>query len=116
MYEINGMGFSNQGEICKSKRLKRFALACLCVGTLSAVLLYAEESATARLKMSAKVLAEIMATPDPVISQELIESAHRIMIVPGMKEAAVVMRGNYVRESMLCRLPSGSGGGPQPLV
>jgi len=91
------------------KRLKRFALACLGVGALSAVLVYADESASTRLKTSTEVLTEIMATPDQGIPQELLENAQCIVIVPGMKKAAFIVGGNYGRGFMLCRLASGSG-------
>jgi SH3 domain-containing YSC84-like protein 1 len=91
------------------RRLKQLAIAFLSMGVLSAVLLYAEESATARLKTSAEVLTEIMATPDQAIPQELLENAQCIVIVPGMKKAAFVFGGNYGRGFMLCRLSSGSG-------
>ena len=91
------------------KRLKRFALACLGVGALSTVLLYGEESANTRLKTSAEVLTEIMATPDQGIPKELLENAQCIVIVPGMKKAAFIVGANYGRGFMLCRLASGSG-------
>ena len=91
------------------KSLRRFALACFSVGALSAVLVYAEESANTRLKTSAEVLTEIMATPDQGIPQELLENAQCIVIVPGMKKAAFIVGGNYGRGFMLCRLSSGSG-------
>ena len=91
------------------KSLKRFAFACLGVGALSAVLLYADESANTRLKTSAEVLREIMSTPDQGIPQELLESAQCIVIVPGMKKAAFIVGANYGRGFMLCRLSSGSG-------
>src|SRR5512134_3654930 len=90
-------------------KLKRAVLACLGVGTMSAVLLYADESATTRLQTSAEVLTEIMATPDQGIPQELLENAHCIVIVPGMKKAAFIVGANYGRGFMLCRLSSGSG-------
>jgi SH3 domain-containing YSC84-like protein 1 len=90
-------------------KMKRTALACLGVVAISAVLLYAEESATTRLKTSADVLTEIMSTPDQGIPQELLENAQCIVIVPGMKKAAFIVGGNYGRGFMLCRLSSGSG-------
>jgi lipid-binding SYLF domain-containing protein len=95
--------------LMNQKRLKRFALACLGVGALSTVLLYGEESANTRLKTSAEVLTEIMATPDQGIPQELLENAQCIVIVPGMKKAAFIVGANYGRGFMLCRLASGSG-------
>ena len=93
----------------KLKRLIRLGIACLSAGVLSAGVLYAGESAATRLKASAEVLTEIMATPDKGIPQELLENSECIVIVPGMKKAAFIVGGNYGRGFMLCRQPSGSG-------
>jgi lipid-binding SYLF domain-containing protein len=93
----------------KLKRLKRIGISCLGAAVLSGGLLYAGESATARLKASAEVLREIMATPDKGIPQELLENSHCIVIVPGMKKGAFIVGGQYGRGFMLCRLPSGAG-------
>jgi len=89
--------------------LRRTALACLSVGALFTVLLYADESANTRLTTSTEVLTEIMATPDQGIPKELLDNAQCIVIVPGMKKAAFIVGGNYGRGFMLCRLSSGSG-------
>jgi lipid-binding SYLF domain-containing protein len=93
----------------KLKRLRRLGIACLSAGVLSAGVLYAGDSAATRLKASAAVLTEIMATPDKGIPQELLENSECIVIVPGMKKAAFIVGGNYGRGFMLCRQPSGSG-------
>ena len=93
----------------KLKRLRRLGITCLSAGMLSAGVLYAGEGAAARLKESAEVLTEIMATPDKGIPQELLENSECIVIVPGMKKAAFIVGGNYGRGFMLCRQPSGTG-------
>ncbi len=93
----------------KLRRLGTLGVACLGVGALSAGLLYGAESAATRLATSAKVLSEIMATPDKGIPQELFESAQCVVIVPGMKKGAFVVGANYGRGFMLCRHASGTG-------
>jgi lipid-binding SYLF domain-containing protein len=74
----------------KLTHLKRIGISCLSAAVLSGGLLYAGESATTRLKTSAEVLTEIMATPDKGIPQELLENSHCIVIVPGMKKGALL--------------------------
>ena len=73
----------------KLTKLGRLGLYCVGVGVLSAGMLLAGEDAASRLKDSAIVMKEIMATPDKAIPRELLESAHCIVIVPGMKKAAI---------------------------
>ncbi len=88
------------------RRLSRLGLACF-AGALSAGLLYGAESAATRLETSAKVLQEIMATPDKGIPQDLLAKAECIVIVPGMKKGAFVVGANYGRGFMSCRKASG---------
>jgi lipid-binding SYLF domain-containing protein len=91
------------------KGLVRGGFICLSAGMLSVGVSYAGDSAATRLKSSAEVLTEIMATPDKGIPQELLEKSECIVIVPGMKKAAFIVGGNYGRGFMLCREPSGTG-------
>jgi lipid-binding SYLF domain-containing protein len=91
------------------KGLVRAGFICLSAGMLSVGVSYAGDSAATRLKSSAEVLTEIMATPDKGIPQELLEKSECIVIVPGMKKAAFIVGGNYGRGFMLCREPSGTG-------
>jgi SH3 domain-containing YSC84-like protein 1 len=89
--------------------LRRFGLTCVGAGVLSAGILFAGESAASRLKASADVMKQIMATPDKAIPNELLESCQCIVIVPGMKKAAFVVGADYGRGFMMCRLASGTG-------
>jgi lipid-binding SYLF domain-containing protein len=91
------------------KRLIKIGISCLSAALLSGGILYAGEGATKRLKVSAEVLTEIMATPDKGIPQELLENSECIVIVEGMKKAAFIVGGNYGRGFMLCRQASGTG-------
>jgi SH3 domain-containing YSC84-like protein 1 len=91
------------------KRLGKLGLWCLGAGVLSAGMLLAGESAASRLKASAEVMKEIMATPDNSIPQGLLQSSHCVVIVPGMKKAAFVVGGEYGKGFLLCRQASGIG-------
>src|SRR5216684_1335165 len=62
-----------------------------------------------RLNEAAAVFSEVMATPDKGIPQELLENAHCIVIVPGLKTAAFVIGGKYGKGYLSCRKPGGSG-------
>ena len=93
------------------KPTKTIKLALLSAGALAlaAGMLFAGEDAAERLKASADVMQEIMATPDKAIPQELLQSAQCIVIVPGMKKAAFIIGAKYGKGFLLCRKDSGVG-------
>jgi SH3 domain-containing YSC84-like protein 1 len=93
----------------KTQKLLNIVMGCITVAVMSRGILFAGESATSRLKTSATVIQEIMATPDKGIPQELLENSHCIVIVPGMKKGAFIVGGNYGRGFMLCRESSNPG-------
>ena len=92
----------------KLKTLRRLGF-CVGAGVLSAGMLFAGENAAERLKASADVMKEVMATPDKAIPQELLQSSQCIVIVPGMKKAAFVFGAEYGKGFLLCRQASGIG-------
>ena len=51
--------------------------------------------AVKRLDEAAAVFSEVMSAPDKGIPKELLENAHCIVIVPGLKTAAFVFGGKY---------------------
>lgn len=61
------------------------------------------ETAQERLKEATTVFNEVMATPDKGIPQDLLESAHCVVIVPGLKKAAFGIGGQYGRGFSVCR-------------
>lgn len=63
----------------------------------------------ARLDEAAAVFSEVMGTPDRAIPQELLEKAHCIVIVPGLKKAAFIIGGKYGKGYLSCRRQSGTG-------
>jgi SH3 domain-containing YSC84-like protein 1 len=91
------------------QKLKRLGFCCIGTGVLSAGMLFAGESAASRLKESAEVMKEIMATPDKAIPQELLQSSQCVVIVPGMKKAAFIIGAKYGKGFILCRKASGIG-------
>src|SRR5450432_1839543 len=70
-----------------------------------------KESAN-RLNESAAVFSEVMGTPDKGIPQEMLENAHCIVIVPGMKSAAFVFGGKYGKGYLTCRNKGGGWSAP----
>jgi lipid-binding SYLF domain-containing protein len=62
-----------------------------------------------RLEEAAAVFSEIMATPDKGIPQDLLEKAHCIVIVPGLKKGAFIVGGKYGKGYLSCRNKSGAG-------
>ena len=62
-----------------------------------------------RLEEAASILSEIMATPDKGIPQDLLEKAHCIVIVPGVKKGAFIVGGQYGKGYLSCRKKNGEG-------
>jgi len=82
----------------------------LTIGALAAASLLAKESAPVlRLTEAAAVFEEIMKTPDKGIPQDLLEKAHCIVIVPGLKKAAFIVGGKYGKGYLSCRKAGGTG-------
>jgi len=62
-----------------------------------------------RLNEASAVFSEVMATPDKGIPQDLLENAHCIVIVPGLKTAAFLVGGKYGKGYLSCRKKGGPG-------
>src|SRR5688572_31727579 len=69
----------------------------------------ADKDDVKRLQESAAVFAEIMDTADRAIPQELLEKAHCVVIVPGLKKGAFIVGGKYGRGFVSCRKSGGVG-------
>jgi SH3 domain-containing YSC84-like protein 1 len=91
-------------------RLLTFTLSLLLgLGTLSAK----EKDKTAeRLDEAADLFTEIMGTPDRSIPQDLLEKSHCVVLVPGLKKAALGFGGKFGRGFVLCRAAGGGWGPP----
>jgi lipid-binding SYLF domain-containing protein len=57
---------------------------------------------------------EVMGTPDRAIPEDLLEKAHCIVVVPGLKKAAFGVGGKYGRGFVLCRAGGGNAGWGPP--
>jgi SH3 domain-containing YSC84-like protein 1 len=87
------------------KKMKRILLTALAL----APLLAAASEPVKRLDEAAAVFSEVMAAPDRGIPQDLLETAHCIVIVPGLKTAAFVFGGKYGKGYMSCRNANQTG-------
>lgn len=78
--------------------------------TLAIVPLLAKEGEPAkRLDEAAMVFSEVMATPDKGTPQDLLASAHCIVIVPSLKTAAFVVGAKFGKGYLSCRNKDGAG-------
>jgi len=68
-----------------------------------------ENDADHRLNEAATVFEEVMAAPDKGIPQDLLEKAHCVVIVPGLKKGAFIVGGKFGKGFMSCRGPAGKG-------
>ncbi len=62
-----------------------------------------------RLEEAATVLSEINSAPDKGIPDDLLEKAHCIVIVPGLKKGAFIVGGQYGKGYLSCRRTNGKG-------
>jgi len=92
------------------KRVLAPIVAVACPVILSA------ETASERLATATTVFEEIMATPDKGIPEDLLEKAHCVVIVPGVKKAAFVVGGKYGRGFVTCRKAGIRAWGPPAAV
>jgi lipid-binding SYLF domain-containing protein len=70
----------------------------------------------ARLSDSAALFAEVMATPDKSIPQDLLSKAACVALVPGLKKGAFVVGAQWGRGFALCRAAGGQGWGPPAAI
>jgi lipid-binding SYLF domain-containing protein len=89
----------------------KFSYLALSVVTAS-LPVFAGDTAQERLTDATSVLNEIMATPDKGIPQDLLEKAHCIVIVPGVKQAAFIVGGKFGKGFATCRRDRGGWGAP----
>jgi len=74
-----------------------------------APLLAASNEPAKRMNEAAEVFSEVMSAPDKGIPQELLENAHCIVIVPGLKTAAFFFGAKYGKGYLSCRSKNGTG-------
>src|ERR1700730_14042157 len=86
------------------------------VSFLAAATMLLAETAQQRLQDAAAVFNEIMSTPDKGIPEDLLGKAQCIIIIPGMKGAALGIGGKYGRGYAVCRNSTGNGWGAPAAV
>lgn len=74
------------------------------------------EKASERLDQAATVFEEIMSAGDKGIPQDLLDKAHCIVIVPGVKKLALGVGGKYGRGFVTCRTATNRNWGPPGAV
>jgi lipid-binding SYLF domain-containing protein len=63
----------------------------------------ADSKSVERLQAASVAFQEIMASPDKAIPQDLLERAHCVVIVPGMKKAGFIVGAKYGKGFISCR-------------
>ncbi len=93
----------------RSAQLLVLSAFAACVAPLLA------DTSAERLNESATVVSEIMSAPDKGIPQDLLQKAHCVVVVPGVKKAAFFVGAKYGKGFMTCR-KAGSGWGAPAAV
>jgi len=79
------------------------------LAAFGAVHLRADQTPQERIQAATEVFSEIMSAPDKGIPQDLLDKAHCIVIVPGLKKGAFIVGAKYGRGFVSCRANSGRG-------
>ncbi len=92
---------------------KTFVAMLAIAGTMSTVAFAAdrETKVDERLDASADTLTDMMRAADKGISQDLLDKAHCVVVVPGMKKAGFIFGAKYGRGFAVCRHEGSSGWG-----
>lgn len=69
----------------------------------------AADQAIERIHEATKVIDEVMATPEKAIPSDLMNKAHCVAIVPGVKKAGFGIGGKYGKGLLSCRGQGGKG-------
>src|SRR5579872_1036624 len=91
--------------------LKTCASVLALAGSLTTAAFAAEREIKVddRLDASADTLTDMMRAADKGIPQDLIDKAHCVVVVPGMKKAGFIFGAEYGRGFAVCRRSGGSG-------
>jgi SH3 domain-containing YSC84-like protein 1 len=99
---------SSQGSCRRVLRMGTFLLLVVAVSGLAMRAQAADKAEVAkRIDASAKVLNEIMATPDKAIPDKLMADSRCIAVVPGMLKVALGFGGSHGKGIVTCRTDSG---------
>jgi lipid-binding SYLF domain-containing protein len=90
--------------------MKPFRAVAIAVAALSLPLcLSAASDTTHRLDAAADLLTEMMQASDKGVPQDLLNKAHCVVLIPGLKKAGFVVGAKYGRGFAVCRQDSGTG-------
>jgi len=92
--------------------MRKTLVAILAVaGSISTVAYAADREVKVddRLDASAETLTDMMRAADKGIPQDLLDKAHCVVVVPGMKKAGFIFGAKYGRGFAVCRRHGGSG-------
>jgi len=107
------------------KRIGQKVARCLLVVSASLLLLGSpawsaddkdQSDIEKRLDASAKVLDEIMATPDKAIPDKVMRDAKCVAVIPSMVKVALVFGGNHGKGVATCRMAGGEWSAPAPIT
>jgi len=90
---------------------KTFVAVLAIAGSMSIAALAAEREVKVddRLDASADTLTDMMRASDKGIPHDLLDKAHCVVVVPGMKKAGFILGAKYGRGFAVCRRHGGSG-------
>jgi lipid-binding SYLF domain-containing protein len=86
-----------------------FFTAWILASFLAAGSLGAADEAVERQDIAAQVLEEVMGTPEKGIPLDLMQKAHCVIIVPGVKKVGFIVGGRYGKGVASCRGAGGKG-------
>lgn len=84
-----------------------YKLSLLLISGLAAFAAEHQSEVSNRLDNAATVLHEIMATPEKGIPEDLLNKAHCVVIVPGLKKGAFIVGAQYGKGFITCRRTAG---------
>ena len=87
----------------------RTHIAVLAIAAAIAPAVFAATEADKRLDAAADLVTDMMDAKDKGIPQELLNKSQCVILVPGLKKAALGFGGKFGRGFALCRRPGGSG-------
>ena len=96
--------------------MRRITFTFLAALTCAPVLANEGAKTSERLNDAATLFGEVMGTPDRAIPQKLLDKAYCVVVVPGLKKAAVVVGAKYGRGYAVCRAAGGQGWGPPAAI
>ena len=92
---------------------KMFGMTLMAAFGVAVGSLFAAEKAVERVDTAAKVLDEVMGTPEHAIPRDLFNKSQCVAIIPGVKKAGLGLGGQYGKGVLTCRGKEGrSWSGP----